>query len=85
MKEKPKTGLIELDCCWNCTNRRLLTIQETATACGVSTRKLYVWMKRGVVEWVYNQGGKRLVYWDSLVRRGLVTRSALIPNTPEAA
>jgi hypothetical protein len=85
MRNKSKTGLIELDCCWNCTNRRLLTIQEAGTACGVSTRKLYVWMKRGVVEWVYNRGGKRLIYWDSLVRRGLVTRSALIPNTPEAA
>jgi len=85
MKNKLKTGLIELDCCWNCANRRLLTIQEAAEACGVSTNTLYKWMTRGVIEWVYNPGGKRLIYWDSLVRRGLVTGSGLVPNTPEAA
>jgi excisionase family DNA binding protein len=85
MKEKPKTGLIELDCCWNCTNRRLLTIDEAAAACAVSTNTVYVWMKRGDIEWVYNPGGKRLIYWDSLVRGGLVVRADLAPLAPPEA
>jgi len=84
MKQE-KTGLIEINCCWNCTNRRLVTIDEAAEACGVFTTTIYQWMKRGDIEWVYTPGGKRRIYWDSLVSRGFVARADLAPLAPEAA
>jgi hypothetical protein len=73
---KDKTEPIEITCCWNCRNQRLVTIQKAATECSVSVNTIYVWMKRGAIEWVYNAGGKRRIYWDSLVKRGLVSRTA---------
>jgi len=78
-------GLIEIKCCWNCGSRQFLTIDEAADACGVSVNTIYIWMKRGVVEWVYNPSGKRLLYLDSLVRRSLLRAAAATPQTPEAA
>jgi len=84
MKTK-KAKVIEIRCCWNCRNRRLVTVREAAEACGVAINTIYQWMRRGHIEWVYNAGGKRRIYWDSLVKRGLVTRAELAPFAPEAA
>ncbi len=85
MRENEKTGPIEWDCCWNCANRRLLTVREAADVCAVSTQTVYKWMSRGDIEWAYNPSDKHLVYWDSLVRNGLVKRADLAPFAPEAA
>jgi len=82
---RTKAKVIQISCCWNCRNRRLVTVKEAAEACGVSINTIYQWMKRGVIEWVYNPGGKRRIYWDSLLSRGLVTRAELAPLAPEAA
>ncbi|RPJ83763.1 MAG: DNA-binding protein [Acidobacteria bacterium] len=80
-----RTELIEIKCCWNCGSRQFLTIEEAAEACGVSINTIYTWMKRGVVEWVYNLSGRRLVYLESLVRRSLLRAAAAAPHAPEAA
>ena len=59
--------------CWNCGadpgGRRLVTIREAAQYCNVSVNAVYRWMERELIEWVYNAGGKRLIYKDSLIRR----------------
>ncbi len=80
-----KVKRIEISCCWNCSNRRLLTIKQAADLCNVSLNTLYVWMKQGIVEWVYNAGGKPRIYWDSLVWRGLVAGPQTTVGRPEAA
>jgi len=85
LRRTEKTGLIEMNCCWNCRNRRLVTVTEAARACNVNINTVYLWMKQGVIEWVYNVGGKRRVYWDSLVNRGLVSNADSTPLAPEAA
>jgi len=85
MRENEKTRPIEWDCCCNCTNRRLLTVKEAAAVCGVCTDTLYKWMNRGDIEWCYTPSDKRLIYLDSLVRKGLVRRADLAPFAPEAA
>ena len=85
MMGKNQNNLIDINCCWNCTNRRLLTLEEAAEACGASINTIYQWMRRGDIEWVYNAGGNRRIYWDSLVSRGLVARADVAPLAPEAA
>jgi excisionase family DNA binding protein len=62
-----------------------LTVREAADVCAVSTQTVYKWMNRGDIEWVYNPGGKMLVYWDALVHNRLVKRADLAPFAPEAA
>lgn len=58
--------------CWNCGSdpcgRQLVTITEAAQYCKVSINAVYRWMERGLIEWVYNAGGKRRIYKDSLTR-----------------
>ena len=58
--------------CWNCGSdaggRQLVTILETAEYCKVSVNAVYRWMEQGLIEWVYNAGGKRRIYKDSLIR-----------------
>ncbi len=59
--------------CWNCGadpgGRRLVTLSEATRYCNVSVNAVYRWMEEGLIEWVYNAGGKRRIYKDSLIRR----------------
>jgi predicted DNA-binding transcriptional regulator AlpA len=50
MVGKNQNNLIDITCCWNCTNRRLLTLEEAAEACGASINTIYQRMKRGEIE-----------------------------------
>lgn len=58
--------------CWNCgvdaLQRPLLTVEEAAALCSVSTASVYRWMERDRVEWLYHAGGRRRVRRDSLFR-----------------
>lgn len=58
--------------CWNCGTdpggRQLVTVREAAEFCGVSINAVYRWMEQGLVEWIYNAGGRRRIYKDTLVR-----------------
>jgi hypothetical protein len=58
--------------CWNCEpdvlGPSLLTVEEAAALCGVSTASVYRWMERDRVEWLYHAGGRRRVCRDSLFR-----------------
>ncbi len=59
--------------CWNCGadpgGRRLVTLREATQYCSVSVNAVYRWMEQGLIEWVYNAGGKRRIYKDSLICR----------------
>lgn len=58
--------------CWNYSGgqqRELVTILEAAKSCGVSVNAVYMWMDKRRTEWLYNAGGKRRIYRDSLPRR----------------
>ncbi len=46
-----------------------MTLREPAQYCNVSVNAVYRWMDQGLIEWVYNAGGKRRIYKDSLIRR----------------
>ena len=81
--------------CWNCSSdpggRQLVTVTEAARYCKVSVNAVYRWMERGLIEWVYNAGGKRRIYKDSLTRTPEEAESApetdphqLTTGTPEA-
>jgi excisionase family DNA binding protein len=49
--------------------RELVTIAEAAQLCRVSKAAIYRWMHRGRVEWIYNAGGYRRIYRDTLIRK----------------
>src|SRR5688572_19955030 len=59
--------------CWNCQadfhGRQLITIREAARYCKVSVNSIYRWMENELIEWIYNAGGKRRIYRDSLIRK----------------
>ena len=75
--------------CWNCGadpgGRRLVTLREAAQYCNVSVNAVYRWMEHGLIEWVYNAGGRRLIYKDSLIRRQQDDESARKDKGYEAA
>ncbi len=75
--------------CWNCGadagGRRLVTLREAAQYCNVSVNAVYRWMEQGLTEWVYNAGGKRRIYKDSLIRRQQDDEAAPESNGRETA
>ncbi len=75
--------------CWNCGadpgGRRLVTLREATQYCNVSVNAVYRWMEQGLIEWVYNAGGKRRIYKDSLICRPQDDEAARKGNEHEAA
>ena len=89
MVKRNKVRRFETCRCGNCgsdpSGRRLLTISEAAEYCRVHRNTICLWMKLGLIDWVYTQGGKRHIYEDSLIQQNLPEDP--IPNNtlPEAA
>ena len=63
----------------------MVTVGETARYCRVSVNAVYRWMELGLIEWVYNAGGKRRIYKDSLVRPPQEDEAERSGEEPEAA
>ncbi len=62
-----------------------MRLREAAQYCNVSVNAVYRWMEQGLIEWVYNAGGKRRIYKDSLIRRQQDDDAARKDNGYEAA
>ena len=75
--------------CWNCGadpgGRRLVTLREATQFCNVSVNAVYRWMEQELIEWVYNAGGKRRIYKDTLICRPQNHDAARQDTRPEAA
>jgi len=89
MLKKNKVRRFETCRCENCgsdpSGRKLLTISEAARFCKVQPNTIGRWLKLGLVDWVYTQGGKRCIYEDSLIRQNLPEDPARDSTLPEAA
>jgi len=75
--------------CGNCgtdpSGRQLITVSEAASFCKVHRNTICQWMKLGLIDWVYTQGGKTYIYRDSLIRQNLPEDPISDNTLPEAA